>query len=1295
VAAAAELLGISQHTLRRWADAGLVPCRRAPSGQRQFRRVELESMLAEQDRVRRGSVEVPAHAGDNGDGSRDSVPAILKVSRAVARTDDVQQALDQMARELAEAAGVSACLLHEFDAAQDVVVLRASHEAEPDRRDARAPRASRRASPRPASPGPPRPPLPAERALLLSGEALVEVACDASATLCASLVEPEWATRLCVPFGVGQKVNGYLELRERCGERRISSAARALARDFGDLAALAIHREQTEWRINAQSAGVASLLSAGRAIASSLVLEEVLDTVARQAVATLDSFYCDIWEYLPHEDCLVERAAYQVGDSYVADGDVILLSERPWERVILNSPGPVLETLSDPDLNPDTRASMERWGEKTCLSLPLCFGEEKLGVLVLGENERERRFSAEELQVAQGLAVQASAAVHNARLYRDLQSRNDELLGRERRERLLNELSLELSSSLDMRTILESAAQRISALLDASGCDIYSCEEDALVCLASCQSGGLWDDWVGMRFPLEAWHSSRRAIAEGVTLAITSLDDPRLSEGERTLMREWDERALLVTPMKARGRILGTIEIVRAGRERVFTAEEIVTAEACARMTALALDNATLFQRQADHAQRLSSLLDAGRAITSSLVIADVLDALARTAAQALASPEALIFEYDGDADTMTMRSIFQARPTVYEDIDKPYPLSEYPSDRELMESGVIVVETISDPTLPADVRDSMGEHGEKTCLSVPLRYGSERLGVLVLVETEAERVFTTSELEFASGLGEQAAMAMHNARLFESVKRLHVGNLRALSSALTAKDYYTVGHTARVAAYAVLLAGELGWGQRAIQQLEEATYLHDIGKIAVADRVLLKTGALTEDEWKLMTQHPVISAEIIESLLDEEYVAAVRHHHERYDGSGYPDGLAGEQIPLVARLLCVVDSYDAMSSRRVYRPALTYKECLVELRDCSGTQFDPGMAEAFVRVLEKLNSQRLALQAAADEAAARIDAADHLSIRGPADREGPEHARILTILRETQRAHPLAETLVTEGPVDEYRCAILVDVDEDPESCIEVGEVAFSDDLEIETFASRRLDANVVYVDSWGTWLFAAAPIRDDDAVVGLVCAGRSPVAGLSPTAAGSAVGDTFADIMRTAAARQTRAEIESRTDALTGLYNHRRFQECLREEVHAALSSQRQLALLFCDIDNFKLLNDRLGHQVGDDVLRRVGHVLAGSIRRGDVAARYGGDEFAVLLFDADPRRALEVAERIHQRVGELSIGPGGEGMSISIGVATLPADSAGGEGLLACADRAMYAAKDAGRDRIVYAGGVVAGG
>ena len=810
---------------------------------------------------------------------------------------------------------------------------------------------------------------------------------------------------LVVPFGVGASAEGCLVLREAA---HLAGDDLAAAQDAADLAALAVERLQAARLRAEQQARVDSLLQAGRSITSSLVLQEVLDAVAREVVDALGAGYCVIWEYVEQDDVMVERAGFSLDPAYTVDGDVMELDERPREREILLSREPVVETLSDPWLDAQSRESMENWGEKTCLSLPLRFGDIPLGVLGVCETQRERTFTPEELQLARGLANQASAAVHNARVYRDLTERHHELEERARRERLLNELGVELGSSLDPRTVLDSACRRICELLEATGGEIWARrDEQEIECLASWANGGFVEEWVGRRYPLDHWSASSLTIDSGETVAIVSLDDPRLGAEERRVMEEWDQRSLLAVPMQARGRTLGTVEITQAGRERAFSQEEVAIAEACARMTALAVDNALLFERQADQTRRLGSLLEAGQALTSSLDIQDVLQALVRTAAASLGCPEALIFAYDQEADTLTMRSVYQEHPTVYEDIDKPYALQDYPSDRDALESADVIVEGISDPSLPEDVRASMEIHGEKTCLTVPLRFGGAPLGMLTLVETKSERVFTEAELEFARGFAEQAAMALHNAQLFEDMKGMHLGNLRALSSALTAKDFYTIGHTARVAAYAVLLAEELGWTPRAIQQLEEATYLHDIGKIAVADRVLLKSGPLTEEEWGMMKQHPVISAEIIEALLEDRYVAGVRHHHERWDGGGYPDGLAGEDIPLVARLLCLVDSYDAMSSRRIYRPALSREECVAEVRRCAGSQFDPEMVTVFLRVLERMDAQRADLQVAADAAAALIDAGDHVVLRRPEDVARAEYARILRVLRQTRLAHP------------------------------------------------------------------------------------------------------------------------------------------------------------------------------------------------------------------------------------------------------------------------------------------------
>ena len=814
--------------------------------------------------------------------------------------------------------------------------------------------------------------------------------------------------------------------------------------------------------------------------------------------------------------------------------------------------------------------------------------------------------------------------------------------------------------------MLDVAAERCRAIMLAQTCALFALTDDVLECVAVSAEGDERPDVAGFT-SLPADGRARSLVVD------------RLSAHE--------PRGELVVPLLARGRVFGTLELTWASPAHVVSPEEEATAEACARVVALAVDNATLYQTQIDHTRRLTSLLHAGRAVTSSLVIDEVLAALVRTAASSLRSPEALIFEYDAEADTLTMRSIYQEASTHYEDLDQPYPLSDYPSDRVALESGGVIVETISDPGLPADVRESMEHHDEKTCLTVPLRYGDERLGLLVLIETAAERAFDEAELEFARGFGEQAAMALHNARLFENVKRLHLANLRAVSSALTAKDFYTVGHAARVAAYAVLLAAELGWSAREIQQLEEVAYLHDVGKITVADRVLLKQGSLTDEEWVLMRQHPVVSAEIIEALFDEALVAGVRHHHERYGGGGYPDGLAGEQIPVVARVLCIVDAYDAMSSRRVYRPALTYAECLEELRSCSGSQFDPALVEPFTRVLELMAGQRRELQVAADEAATLIDVADHLVLLRSGDESCPEFARVRAVLEEVRRSHPQVDELLTEAPEGELRYRVVVDSDPVEETRVPAGVLAFADDLELETFAGRPYAGNVVTVDEWGTWISSAAALRTDDgAIVGLVVADRHPTHGSHAGMLKGAVSSAFSEIVRTAAARQTRAEIESMTDPLTGLYNHRRFHECLREVVDAAPALRRRPALLFCDIDRFKQLNDVYGHLAGDDVLRRVGRILASSVRRGDVAARYGGDEFCVLLQDAGMEMALEVAERVRARAAALEL-PAGGASTISIGVATLlPGGSA--EELLADADKAMYAAKEAGRDRVVRA-------
>lgn len=178
---------------------------------------------------------------------------------------------------------------------------------------------------------------------------------------------------------------------------------------------------------------------------------------------------------------------------------------------------------------------------------------------------------------------------------------------------------------------------------------------------------------------------------------------------------------------------------------------------------------------------------------------------------------------------------------------------------------------------------------------------------------------------------------------------------LRAIIVSLEEKDSYTYGHSIRLAEYAVMLATEMGLSEEEIREAELSALLHDVGKIGIPDSVLLKPARLTRAEFEIMKTHPVRSERIVQKISSLQHLLpGIRHHHERWDGHGYPDGLKGEEIPLYARLILVVDTFDAMTSTRPYRLALDKEVAIQELRRCAGTQFDADMVEHFIRALRK-----------------------------------------------------------------------------------------------------------------------------------------------------------------------------------------------------------------------------------------------------------------------------------------------------------------------------------------------------
>jgi len=235
--------------------------------------------------------------------------------------------------------------------------------------------------------------------------------------------------------------------------------------------------------------------------------------------------------------------------------------------------------------------------------------------------------------------------------------------------------------------------------------------------------------------------------------------------------------------------------------------------------------------------------------------------------------------------------------------------------------------------------------------LIIPIIIEGEVKGVINLDNNTS---FTTDIINLLKSFSEQAAVAINNARLYQKIQDSYFEIVKALAQAIEAKDPYTHGHSARVMEYSVLIAQKLGLPEEKIESLRYAAILHDIGKIGVRGIVLNNPDGLTSEEYDEVKKHPVIGENIIQPIeLLQPIRPLIRHHHEWYNSKGYPDGLSGEGIPLGARILTVADAYDAMISDRPYRKALTEETAIQELRQGSGSQFDPKIVEVFLEILK------------------------------------------------------------------------------------------------------------------------------------------------------------------------------------------------------------------------------------------------------------------------------------------------------------------------------------------------------
>ena len=559
-------------------------------------------------------------------------------------------------------------------------------------------------------------------------------------------------------------------------------------------------------------------------------------------------------------------------------------------------------------------------------------------------------------------------------------------------------------------------------------------------------------------------------------------------------------------------------------------------------------------------------------------------------------------------------------------------------------------------------------------------------------------------------------------------MSRLHLATVEALATAIDAKDQTTHCHVRRVQIYATGLARVFGLTEDEIEALKAGALLHDVGKLAVPDHILNKPGRLTGAEFEKMKIHTTVGAEILDRVnFPYPVVPIVRHHHEQWDGEGYPHGLRGEEIPLTARILSVVDCFDSVREDRPFRRGMTRDEALGLLIRGSGTHFDPQVVKLFTKHLNRFEDEIAALgleqQGATDEQINRTNLSEADLAKTKQSAASFAYDQIKNAHREVYALYEIARTFGSSLDIEDT-LSILVN---------KVGHIVPFDTCAVYLYDELKAYATAAHVAGKNAEVLRNHCVAPGEGVTGFTLANRRAVNQLHPSLDFAGLKLAHAADYRSMAAlplfkderllgalavysmelneytddhmrlletvtrlasdalanamQHAVAESNALTDSLTGLPNARYMHLRFEEEAARARRNGRRFQVIMLDLDNFKQVNDTFGHKTGDKMLREVAQLLQAQLREYDFLARYAGDEFVAIVQDLLPQQIEELRERIETTISKFSLHVRADRraqVGISVGAATYGIDGETLDHLLIAADQAMYTAKSQHREQ-----------
>jgi len=619
----------------------------------------------------------------------------------------------------------------------------------------------------------------------------------------------------------------------------------------------------------------------------------------------------------------------------------------------------VVDWQSASFLTPDGVDSIVRCGVRASISVPILSQGRRLGGLAVA-SALPRIWSAEDIALVESVGQQLSQAVERLQVSGDAQQ-HTRLMG------LLVGVSKTLSRPATVPEVVKAIGEGALVLSGADRAALYLRQLDGtLTCPWSHAlpttyiaqvlhhgrelAGGRLIDGAqpdALELPARGGDGTVHILYPDIEALPSEVALPRLAQSA-------GYRALANWPLVHEGRGIGLV-CCYYDAPRTWPAPEQEVFRAFCSEASEAIQNARLYDAHLQRTTDLEALFDLSRRLRAARNAEEICPILVRHAMDLLHADHGTLAVLDRSREALTWAYASWSPGDVPPEVmGSAFPVTGSSFGHVAQSGATFVTEDFAADPLPVWLS---GYRAVGPAVIVPLRSEREIIGTLGLGrKRNSDRVpFTKAEVQLLEGLAEIGATAIRRARLFEGLEQAYVQMVLVLARAVDARDAYTAGHCERIAVWAESVAVGVGCGEEEAREIRWAGLLHDIGKIGVPDEILRKPGKLTDAEWKLMRQHAVIGEEILATTERMRGVAhLVRHHQERWDGSGYPDGIRGEAIPLGARILAVVDAYSAITDDRPYRKARTHAEALAELRRCAGSQFDPQVVDIFCEVVNR-----------------------------------------------------------------------------------------------------------------------------------------------------------------------------------------------------------------------------------------------------------------------------------------------------------------------------------------------------